>query len=397
MKKRILSLVLGLALVVVAAINPMISYATSESTGTPTEMKIDDYRTAKATGTDADGNAYEYYTNVPDAPEGYDNYVFAGWYTTSACTTPIAESVTEGTYWAKWVPKNVLSVKWQITSGTKAGSTSTGLRLVTTVDSINYQSVGFVLNKGGVNSKPAMSNTVYKTILGGGNTYYPDQSGFDDLSEFFMVYEIIGIPNSDFAEEIQVMPQWETLDGTVVTGVQNQVKINEGFADFMDGVGFEKIVDASAFDGWKVSGAEWADATMERIDYTSAGISAPTNGGNYGLKLSHTFFRNPRFVINFGEELPAGSKLTFVACPDVEVTDYNDTLFGVVVDRDNPGQELTRSNLFTFSGGWQEITITLAEATDHLVMYWDYSWAHTAEDWPGAIYLDNFVIIPPTQ
>ena len=130
MKNRILSFVLMLVLAVAAAVNPMLSYAADEAAGAPTEMAIDNYRAEK----DDEGN----YTKVPTAPTGY---VFGGWYTTAACDEPIPASKTTGTAFAKWVPNNVLSAKYQITANTTIYDTTTKLRLVTTVDSLNYSSV----------------------------------------------------------------------------------------------------------------------------------------------------------------------------------------------------------------------------------------------------------------
>ena len=222
MKKRILSLVLSAALVVTAMVNPMISYATSGETGAPTEMKIDDYRKT----TDENGN----YTEVPKAPEGY---IFGGWYTTSNCDEAIATDKTTGNAWAKWVDKDVLSVKYQISADTTSWSEMTNLRLVTSVDSEQYRKVGFVINDGTKDSKPAMSDTVYQSIKGKVNGvdqyYYPNQE-FDSTSKYFMVYEVSAVPNSVFATNLTIKPVWITLDGTTVTGSTNSFAINGAVA-----------------------------------------------------------------------------------------------------------------------------------------------------------------------
>ena len=167
--------------------------------------------------------------------------------------------------------------------------------------------------------------------------------------------------------------------------------------NFFEGVGFEAAGNHKLFTGWKVEGVEWADATIERIAYADAGITAPTDGGTYALKLSHTFYRGPRFIINLGQEVPAGSKLTFMAYAVVDAADGENTQFFVVADKNNPAQSIAYTNAFPL-GTWTPLTITIPQATDHLTVYWDYSWAYSAGDWPGVVYVDNFkVTLPPAD
>ena len=123
-----------------------------------------------------------------------------------------------------------------MTAGTTADSATTKLRLVTTVDSTAYQQVGFVINNGTADSAPVMSKTVYSSIIGnvGGvpTSYYPNEA-FCETSKFFMIYEVGNVPNDVFTSIITVKPQWETLDGTVVTGVATNFKIKEVVADIL--------------------------------------------------------------------------------------------------------------------------------------------------------------------
>ena len=226
MKKRILSLVLSLAMVTAVAIHPMDSYATSQSVVEATEMEIASYREEKETGTDMSGNAHLWYSKVPEAPEGY---VFAGWYTTDDCTTPIGEDVTSGKYWAKWVPKNVLSLKFQITNGTTSDMDMTDLRLVSTVDTLFYRLAGFRVTVDG-ETQSLVTNKVYKQIFAKGEPCTPDKI-FCNASKYFMVYELTEIPNSSFGTGIKVEPMWTTIDGTVVTGKTKTVVIYTGVED----------------------------------------------------------------------------------------------------------------------------------------------------------------------
>ena len=83
-------------------------------------------------------------------------------------------------------------------------------------------------------SKPAMSKDVYASIKGlvnGQEKYYYANQEFDATSAYFMIYEISNIPKSVFDANINVTPQWETLDGTIVKGTPNTVKISDVYTD----------------------------------------------------------------------------------------------------------------------------------------------------------------------
>ena len=196
MKKRILGIVLSFAMVATVVINPMTSNASDA-------VEIAKYRSEEG-----------HTAPTELAPEGK---VFAGWYTDATYSTPIAEDKLDGTAVPKWVDAKVLTVKYQFTNGLTVHDSETALRLVTTVDSLAYKQVGFVLNNGTKDSAPAMSDTVYEQLLGGGKTYNPKTTFCND-SEYFAVYEISSMPNIEFTTSLTVTPQWETLDGTVVTG-----------------------------------------------------------------------------------------------------------------------------------------------------------------------------------
>ena len=69
--------------------------------------------------------------------------VFAGWYTDETCAEPLGQDVTTGKWYAKFVDEDVLSVKAQVIAGTEATDKKTDIRFVSTVDSLEYQEVGF--------------------------------------------------------------------------------------------------------------------------------------------------------------------------------------------------------------------------------------------------------------
>ncbi len=158
-----------------------------------------------------------------------EGYVFAGWYEDAEYTTPIDADVTEGKAFARYVREAVLSVKLQIIAGTKSDTPSTNLRLVTTVDSLEYRSVGFKVEVNGVVKADTSTRTVYQTIKGykdgQGISYLPTR--FSGESKYFMTHTLTGIPSADYDTKITVTPYWKTLDGTVVSGVARTFTINE--------------------------------------------------------------------------------------------------------------------------------------------------------------------------
>ena len=78
---------------------------------------------------------------APEAPAGK---VFAGWYWDEDMTLPVGPEETTGMAFAKFVDAAVLQVKYQNDLSTYEDGRQK-LRLVTTVDTLNYQIVGFRL------------------------------------------------------------------------------------------------------------------------------------------------------------------------------------------------------------------------------------------------------------
>lgn len=158
-----------------------------------------------------------------------DGVVFGGWYSDAGLTTPYLLST--GSAYAKFVNRAVLSVKYQISTDTTADSPSTDLRLVTTVDDLNYQRVGFAITIGGV-TKNVSSSLVFEAIVAetGGVPYTKLPTVFDTQSNYFMTFTITDIPSSAFGQTITVVPYWVTLDGTTVNGASKSFTINTAIA-----------------------------------------------------------------------------------------------------------------------------------------------------------------------
>ena len=155
---------------------------------------------------------------VPDAEPGYE---FAGWYDESG--NPIAASTTSGTAYAKYVDADVMTVRAQIKANTTKDSETTDIRFFTTVDSVKYDEVGFVITpEGGTESQKPVTTVyerLYKATQGSveeDTTISP--TDVSPQSKYFTVYSYWGIANKNFDKTFTVTPYWTTIDGTTVYG-----------------------------------------------------------------------------------------------------------------------------------------------------------------------------------
>lgn len=171
----------------------------------------------------------------------YKNYLFAGWYTDTACdkTQAVSSSVTTvdaETVYAKFVPRHILTVKAQIsaelTDGNIANNTKGNIRFTTTVDSLNYSQVGFKIayDKNGDkvdDGRTKVSNEVYAQLNAiGGITYVP--TDFSGTSTYCKACTVKNIGEDFYDLEFTVTPFWKTLDGTEVNGDVVVKTINQG-------------------------------------------------------------------------------------------------------------------------------------------------------------------------
>lgn len=196
-------------------------------------MDVDDYRSD---------------SNNLIAPEydGSGEYIFAGWFTDKECTEAISKQTTTGAAYAKFVPADILGVKAQVNvelsdhdttnddekeDGTNAGA----IRFVTSVDSLMYSQIGFVLNRGG-DDEVRSSNKVYKQLYVTGEAQdgstkteeYVPSNLFNAASEYFKTWTYTKMPSSAYDTDITVTPFWKTLDGTTVKGTTSVKCVNMG-------------------------------------------------------------------------------------------------------------------------------------------------------------------------
>ena len=161
--------------------------------------------------------AGEFPGNVADM----DGYVFAGWFTDKDCTAPLTGT---GAAYAKYVDKNVLTVKAQVNQDNNAD-----IRFVTTVDSLDYKLVGFEIEFGGkiADLEKTKTTTVYESLnrFVDGNNTPVSPTVFSPASNFFAAFTVRNVPSDKTSEKFTVRAYWITLDGTAVYGESAQRSI----------------------------------------------------------------------------------------------------------------------------------------------------------------------------
>lgn len=186
-----------------------------------------------------------------------DGYVFGGWctknsdetYTMLNPTTATEAKETSATVYAKFVPAYVMNVKAQVDSETstkgETRETKGSIRLVSTVDSKNYQKVGFQvflktdLGKAEVkqDGQPLETTKVYNKLLVSGETDVAKakeaKDCFGSMAQFFSVWKLEGISASSDAKIMEVTPYWYTSDGTKVLGNTKYVHMEDGYESNM--------------------------------------------------------------------------------------------------------------------------------------------------------------------
>lgn len=172
-----------------------------------------------------------------------EDYVFGGWYRkvddTYKALTEQEAGVADAAY-AKFVPAYVLSVKAQNKYGTNAGTETTSVRIITSVDSKNYQAIGFEvylanripLYKDTESKTPLETTTVYEGILVNGEEKAATEI-FGAASEYVGVWKLTDIIQANYSKIIYVRPYWITPDGTTVKGLAKYVHIEDDYEGYI--------------------------------------------------------------------------------------------------------------------------------------------------------------------
>ena len=251
------------------------------------------------------------------------DYIFAGWFKDEACTTVVESGDTSA--YAKFVSADILSVACQVQNNTTAESSSTALRMLSTVDSLHYNEVGFVVETEN-GSNTYSSTKVYKKVTayeGGLGENEVSATCFDSSSDWFFALTILNIGNSNFENEIRITPYWVTLDGTTVEGISRYVRVEDYYnnyinvpvrlnsADFVDGIAagyLEVNYPAEKCSFVAPEAGETLDLGMfEEMEYnadTSGTIKLVGNVSDIsGNKVAEGLYVNLRFKVTAGNEV----------------------------------------------------------------------------------------------
>ncbi len=191
---------------------------------------------------DNDGNLVSYgvYPTYRNTEKKYD-LVFAGWYTAdSSYNFTACDSVPDGEAYAKFVDADTLKVGFQYAYEDDTKTTML-LRLVTSVDTLDYKETGFkiTITKNNISSTVTLgTEKVYDEITGDSGAYTTKYtaSDFSSLSKYLNTVVLEGVPvSSDYT--IAVYAYWVTADGTTVVSTLEESftgKIVMGYSTLAD-------------------------------------------------------------------------------------------------------------------------------------------------------------------
>ena len=172
-----------------------------------------------------------------------EDYVFGGWFSkdSEGNYVPLKEAeITDDitSAYAKFVPSYVLSVKAQNQNGTSEGDgPQTSVRLLSSVDSKNYQSVGFHILLNNVISVGTCENIdTYASIkagYGGLTEAITANQVFGAASSYFNVWRLNNIHDANDSKIIYARPYWVTMDGTKVEGLAKYVHVEDDYKNYI--------------------------------------------------------------------------------------------------------------------------------------------------------------------
>ncbi len=193
---------------------------------------------------------YEKYLGQNKAPEDLHNdagYIFGGWFQKDGekmkPLTALADVKDNTKVYAKYVPAQIFSVKCQNLYGTTADTTSTSVKVLAGVDSVNYQNVGFEIyavsfkdkdhkTLGTVNklADDIIAKDVYRTLKIGTNDPIPASDVFSSNDTTYVAAAWINnIAQANYGKVISIKPYWITLDGAKVYGLTKYAHVEDGY------------------------------------------------------------------------------------------------------------------------------------------------------------------------
>lgn len=164
-------------------------------------------------------------------------YVFAGWFTDETGKDALTSTSNVSKAYAKYVDARVLSVKAQVSAvGKKVEGSETeyrDIRFVTTVDTLKYAEVGFVIAIDGKEQFTTKTEEVSRMLYAVGSENEPDtkytpNGNVCGISKYFAAHNLYNVPDTAYNTNITVTPYWKTLDGTTVYGTASVKTVQAG-------------------------------------------------------------------------------------------------------------------------------------------------------------------------
>ena len=171
--------------------------------------------------------------------DGYEEWVFAGWYSDESCGKEYAlkEETKIGEAYAKFVPSELLSVKCQTLLNSDRRE-NTQLRLVSTVDNLQYDNVGFDIRMGEktfhYESKKVCKEIKVTETSNSQVEFGCTPTDFHPMAQWFTTVTIINISQDDYEKGIFINPFWTTLDGTRVYGVSRYARVEDSYLNIVN-------------------------------------------------------------------------------------------------------------------------------------------------------------------
>jgi len=198
------------------------------------QYQIDEYRKDFTNNTKM-GGLNRTYSKYPvlskEDVSDYQDWIFAGWFSNEACTNAISLYETTGTYYARFVRSDILSIRCQIGEDVTKDTEKTNLRLVSSTDDADYRDVGFVVQRKTKIATYAMQS-VYKRINAssenGNDVAYSPQALHKD-SEYFFTFNLTNIGKANYSVPFYLCPFWRTMDGTMVCGEERYACVEDGY------------------------------------------------------------------------------------------------------------------------------------------------------------------------
>mgnify|MGYP003289965396 CR=1 FL=1 len=242
-------------------------------------------------------------------------------------------------------------------------------------------------------SIPGESYLVYSSSDGATDQYY-----FNSWSDL----KIVLAEDREYVDLVCNMDRWnECGPANLAVYVDNFKAVEpaekpEPTGDFIEGIDFETEGNELYFTGTGSS----QDATIERVSYADANVTAPTNGGSYALKVSHASHCWPSFRLNFGKTLKAGTTITFDVYGNYDYEAAEGVNKYMKLELAGGSKSFATSEdpnqvVWTLVETWKTATITLTAETDYVDFMYNVADGQHGDSLASWMLLDNFKAVEP--